>query len=159
MQLLVDTREKAILDFPKINGLEIKKECLLSGDYGFRHSNGEMDKSLIERKSTADLYHSFTHEYENEKEKMVRARQAGFRYILAIEAPSTEVMLGHSYMKKGIEHQVRKSGMAQVRQIMTLHKRGDLDEVWWCKDRTEMAFLIQEYFLAQVRINEKKPKS
>ena len=80
-----------------------------------------------------------------------RAKEEGLRYVLAVEAPAIEVRKGHSYWKNGAWHEVKKTGIAQVRQIMTLHKRGNLDEVWWCQGRIEMAFRIQEYFLAEVR--------
>lgn len=125
------------------------------GDYTAEYKDGTRDKAVVERKGIGDLFHSFTHEYENEKKKIERAKEAGLRYILAIEATAIEVRKGHSYWKDGESHQVKKVGIAQVRQIMTLHKRGDFDEVWWCSGRIEMAFRIQEYFLAEERIRAK----
>lgn len=152
----MDTREQDALTFQFVQGVSVKSECLRVGDYGCRHKDGTMDEVVIERKSIGDLFSSFTGEnYEREKAKIARAKEAGLRYILAIESPALEVRKGHRYRKDGEWHEVKKTGIAQVRQIMTLLRRGDFDEVWWCRDRTEMAFLIQEYFLAAERIREK----
>ena len=139
------------MEFPKLEGVSIVREMLEAGDYTARYKGGEMAKAVIERKSVADLFHSFTHEYENEKEKIERAKQANLRYILAVEAPASEIRKGHRYWKDGEWHEVKKSGIAQIRQILTLLCRGDFAEVWWCRDRTDLAFLIQEYFLTHER--------
>lgn len=156
MEILMDTREQNCLTFQFVDGVNVKSECLKVGDYTARHKDGTMDSAVVERKNISDLYSSFTGEnYEREKAKISRAKEAGLRYILAIESPALEVRKGHRYRKDGEWHEVKKSGIAQVRQIMTLLRRGDFDEVWWCRDRTEMAFLIQEYFLAAERIREK----
>lgn len=151
MVILIDTREQESLTFQFTDGVSVKSECLKVGDYTARHKDGTMDNTVIERKSCADLFHSFTHEYENEKKKIQRAKDLGLRYVLAVESPALEVRKGHSYWKNGQEHRVQKDGLSQVRQIMTLLRRGDFAEVWWCRDRAEMAFLIQEYFLTQER--------
>jgi len=151
MQILIDTRERDPLTFQFVDGVSVKSECLNVGDYGCRHKDGQMDKAVIERKSVADLFHSFTHEYENEKEKIMRAKAAGLIYVLAIEAPAIEVRKGHAYRKGGELIEVKKPGISQVRQIMTIERKYDI-RVWWCVSRTEMAFRIQEYFLAQERI-------
>lgn len=150
MQLLIDTREQESLVFQMIDGVSVKSQKLDVGDYGCIHKDGTMDKTVVERKSKADLFQSFTHEYENEKAKIMRAKAAGLHYVLAIESPILEVRKGHSYMKGGIEHTVQKSGISQVRQIITIQRKYGI-EVWWCQSRTEMAFMIQEYFLAYER--------
>lgn len=112
-----------------------------------------MDSTVIERKSIGDLFHSFTHEYVNEKEKIFRAKDLGLNYILAVESPALDVRKGHSYWKGGEEHQVKKDGLSQVRQILTISRKYSVP-VWWCSGRLEMAFLIQEYFLAMERIKK-----
>lgn len=141
--------------FPRVEGVTTGVVHLLTGDYTAEHGNGRMDRTLFERKGIGDLFHSFTHNYEQEKAKIQRAKEAGNRYILAIEGTFLEIRKGHSYSKGGKIHEVKKSGLSQVRQIMTLHKRGDFDEVWWCVSRREMAWRILEYFLAQERIDAK----
>jgi ERCC4-type nuclease len=156
LKIYIDTREKLPLTFQMIDGVNVESKYLETGDYACQHKDGSMDVAIFDRKSTGDLFSSFTGEnYEREKAKIARAKEAGLRYILAIESPALEVRKGHRYKKDGEWHEVKKSGIAQVRQIMTLLRRGDFDEVWWCRDRTEMAFLIQEYFLAAERIREK----
>lgn len=151
MQILIDTREQNALTFQFVDGVSVKSQKLDVGDYGCQHLDGSMDKTVIERKSIGDLFHSFTQEYENEKAKIKRAKDAGLRLVLAIESPALEVRKGHTYWKGGQEHKVQKDGLSQVRQILTLQRRGDFAEVWWCTSRTEMAFLIQEYFLTYER--------
>jgi ERCC4-type nuclease len=159
MQILIDTREGDPLTFQMIQGIDVKSECLPTGDYACRHKNGEMDEALIERKSISDLFSSFTGDrYEKEKAKIARAKEASKRLILAIEGTLFEVRKGHSYTKGGETHESKKSGIAQIRQIFTLLRRGDYKEVWWCASRSEMAFMIQEYFLTQERIWESKEK-
>lgn len=144
------------MEFTLTTGVSVESKCLVTGDYGCLHKDGTMDKAVIERKSIPDLFSSFTHNYDNEKAKIERAKKEGIRYILAIEGSALDVRKGCTYWKGGEEHRVKKDGLTQLRQIMTLHKRGDIDEVWWCRDRSEMAFMIQEYFLAEERIKLKQ---
>lgn len=157
MQILIDTRERNPLPFQFVHGVSVKSECLKVGDYACRHSDNTMDSSVIERKSIPDLFHSFTHEYENEKKKIERAKELGFKYILAIEGTVSEILKGYSFKKDGIEHKVKKDGISQVRQIMTISRKYDV-EVWWCKDRMEMQFMIQEYFFSKERYLIQKNK-
>lgn len=154
MQILMDTREQNALTFEMIQGVECKSECLKEGDYGCRHDDGEMDKTVIERKSKADLFQSFTHNYENEKAKILRAKEKGLHYVLAIESPVSDVLKGCEFKKGGKVQTLKKTGIAQVRQIMTISRKYGV-EVWWCNGRKEMAFMIQEYFLAMKRIKDK----
>lgn len=154
MQLLCDTRETLPLTFCKTAGVEIVREYLFIGDYGFRHDDGLLDNALISRKSKGDLFSSFSGDnYEREKLKILQAKDGGYKYILAIEAACLDVRAGHTYWKDGEEHEVKKDGLTQVRQIMTISRRYDV-EIWWCTDRREMAFRIMEYFLAQNRMNK-----
>jgi len=158
MQILIDTREQDALTFQFVDGVSVKSECLKVGDYTARHKDGSMDTAVIERKSIADLFHSFTHEYENEKAKIMRAKDMGLTYVLAVEAPALEVRKGHTYRKGGEVFEVKKSGISQVRQIMTIERKYGIS-VWWCVSRAEMAFRIQEYFLAAERIKLEEAKN
>ena len=131
--------------------MSILTEGLKVGDYACRHGE-EWDEVIFERKSIGDLFHSFSGEnYEREKEKWARAKEWGKRLILAIEAPAYEVRKGHQYQKGGEWHEVRKSGIAMCRQIYTISRKYGI-EVWWCDGRRDMAFRIQEYYLAWERI-------
>ena len=155
MEILVDTREQNELLFSSVDGVTVKWEHLPTGDYGARHKDGTMDKTVVERKSIGDLFTSFSGEnYLREKEKIKRAKESGLHYILAIEGTVYDIRRGHTYRKGGEEFESKKSGISQVRQILTLLRRGDFKEVWWCRDRTEMAFLIQEYFLTHERMKD-----
>lgn len=159
MQILIDTRERDPLTFQMIDGVTVKSEYLSTGDYACRHKNGEMDETLIERKSIADLFSSFTGEnYLREKAKIQRAKEAGKQYILSIEGTVYDVRKGYTFRKGGEEIESKKSGISQIRQILTLLRRGDFKEVWWCSSKSEMAFLIQEYFLTEERKIDLPPK-
>ncbi len=158
MDLLIDTREKLPLTFQFVQGISVKSECLAVGDYGCRHSDGTMDDTVFERKAIGDLFLSFSSGYENEKAKIEKAKKLGLKYILAVEGTAFDVRTGHTYQKDGQEFCSKKDGLSQVRQLMTMYRK-DYFHVMWCRDRKEMAFLIQEYFLAGQRIRESAPTS
>lgn len=151
MQLIIDTREQAPLEFDEVAGVDIVREALAVGDYGCIHKTGERDKAVFERKSIGDLFSSFTHKYDNEKEKIRKAKELGIEYIITIEAPCLEIRKGHSYQKDGKIVECGKPGIAQVRQMMSIARRQGI-QVWYCQGRREMAFMIMEYFLAWERI-------
>lgn len=150
MTIITDTREQQPLEFPTVLGVELKVEGLPVGDYGAEH--GEVpDLSVIERKSIPDLFSSYTSGYEQERNKMKKAAGMNLTFILAIEGTATEVMKGHSYWKAGEVHDSHKTGMAMIRQLMTIQRKYGIS-VWFCTTRKEMAWRIQEYFLAQDRL-------
>ena len=156
MQILMDTKEKDSLTFQMVHGVSVKSEGLSSGDYAARYDDGVMDNAVIERKSIPDLFGSFSGDrYRKEKAKWERAKAKGQTYIIAIEGSSLEVLKGCTYKKGGKVHRVKKDGISQVKQMMTISRKYDI-QIWWCKNRTEMAFRIQEYFLAGDRMREVK---
>lgn len=150
MKLVTDTREQEPLSFSAVEGVELVRECLPVGDYGAWYGDVQV-KAVVERKSIGDLFTSFTSNYEAERAKMVRARDAGLRFILAIEAPLTEIRKGHSYWKNGQTHQSKKGGLAQIRQLLTCSLKYGI-EVQYFQSRSEMAWWIQEYFLSWGKI-------
>ena len=155
MEILVDTREKNALTFQMVDGVSVKSECLSTGDYGFRHKDGSKDEVVFERKSIADLFNSFSGGYDNEKAKIMRAKEAGQKFILAIEGTISEVLQGHEYRKDGEIHRSKKDGLSQIRQLCTLQRKYGI-EVMFFDSRKEMAFYIQEYFLAGARLRSQK---
>ncbi len=150
MQLIVDVKEQLPLEFVRTEGVEIVKENLHVGDYTARHKDGQLDTTVIERKSIADLFSSYTSNYDAERAKFIRAKTRNLKFILAIEASALKVREGHFYTKDDTVHQVGKDGISQVRQLMTITRKYDV-EVWYCQDRTDMAFRIMEYFLTHDR--------
>ena len=151
MILVTDTRETCPLIFPKVVGVEYVRETMPTGDYTARHGDA-LETTICERKALGDCYSSFTGDnYERERAKILRAKEAGQTYILAIEGTFSEVLKGHSYYKDGEWHVARKTGLAMCRQLMTLQRKYGI-QVWFCANRAEMAMMIQEYFLAQERV-------
>lgn len=150
MILLIDTREQNPLEFVVTNGVEVVNQALPVGDYG---AVGQM--VVIERKSIADLFSSFSKNYEAERAKILKANELGYKYILAIEASALEVRKGHQYWKDGQLHASAKDGLAQIRQLMTISRKYQVD-VWFCESRRDMAFRIMEYLLAFERMKPSK---
>ena len=146
IQLVIDTREKKPLSF---DGIETIVEGLNVGDYALK-VNGKLGNIRVERKNSADLFSSFTHKYDSEKGKILRAKEAGLDYVLAIEATALTIQRGYRYWKDGELYEVEKTGIAQVRQIFTIEQRYGI-KVWWCAGREEMAFMIKEYLITKTR--------
>ena len=155
MIIVIDTRE--ILPLKFTSDIECITRTLEVGDYGAL-IDGVLAPIRIERKSVADLFTSFQGEnYERERAKIDKAASLNLRYILAIEASAIEVRKGHSYSKDGEVHESKKSGISQVRQLMTIaHKYGV--EIWFCQGRYEMAFRISEYFAGFERVIKQSKK-
>ena len=151
MRIITDSREQARLIFPQVEGVEYETHALPVGDYG-AYLTGEiiMYPTVFERKGS-DLFSSFSHGYAKEKKKIEKAKNLGLKYILAVEGTAFDIREGHRYQKDGEEHWSKKDGLSQVRQLLTCNIKGYFD-IWWCKSRQEMAFLIQEYFLACQRL-------
>lgn len=152
MRLATDSREQAPLVFPVVAEIEQITMGLAVGDYTAFHGE-QQDTTVCERKSLSDLFTSFTGNYDAERNKILKAKELGLTYILAIEASFSEVLKGHSYWKQGEVHESKKSGLAMIRQLMTLQRKYGI-QVWFCQSRKEMAIMIQEYFLAQERVKE-----
>lgn len=150
LTIIRDSREVLPLVFPEMVGSEVVVECLFSGDYGCR-IDGEWIKTLFERKEKGDLFNSYSSGYEREKDKFLRAQVQGYKFILAIEEPFTEILKGHTYKKDGTYHESKKSGISMIRQLMSIQVRYGID-VKFFQSRREMALYIQEYFLAYTRL-------
>ena len=148
--MLIDTREQQALEFKKLEGVECLQQCLIVGDYGAL-LEGTPIMVVIERKSIADLFSSFSTGYEHEKRKILKAKEMGYKYILAVEGTCNRILKGYTYWNGTAEVEHPKSGLSQVRQLMTLGCKYGI-ETWYCSTREEMALRIQEYFLAWERL-------
>ena len=110
-----------------------------------------MDSTVIERKAD-DLWTSFSGEnYTREKAKWERAHALGLNYIIAIEGMVSDVLAGHTYWKQGEVHEAKKSGLAQLRQLLSIQRRYGI-QVQFFESRKAMALWIVEYFLAAERM-------
>lgn len=155
--MIVDSREQAPLEF-KIEGLEVVREGLKVGDYGFIDNKGVRDNAVIERKSIGDLFGSYGGKgYERERNKIIKAKDMGLRFILAIEASIWDVRSGHEYWDGGRVRTSGKTGLSMVRQLMSVARKYEVD-VWFCGNREKMAFMVYEYFLAGERLRAKEKK-
>ena len=153
LKLLIDTREIKPLEFPVRQGVDVLRQGLTAGDYTALHQHGtieQLDPTVFERKSIPDLFSSFTAGYDQEKAKWSRLMDMGLAYILAVEGTASEVLKGHTYWAQGERHEAKKSGLAQLRQLLSVMRRYGL-HIWFCSSRQEMALLILEYFLAKER--------
>ncbi|MEK7557083.1 MAG: ERCC4 domain-containing protein [Patescibacteria group bacterium] len=157
MYLIQDSREQNGLKdvFPKVVGVEVLVETMVMADYTARHTlkNGtqQLDTAVIERKAE-DLWTSFTGEnYEREKAKWTRAHALGLTYIICVEGTVSEVLAGHTYWKAGEVHEAKKSGLAQLRQLLSIQRRYGV-QVQFFESRKAMALWIVEYFLSAERM-------
>jgi len=150
VRLSIDSREGLPLKFPKVIGVEYVVEKVVCGDYTAWH-DGVPDNTVCERKSIADLFSSFTSNYDAERKKIKLAKKLNLNYIIAIEATASQILQGHQYYAKGGLRQHKKSGMAMLRQLMTIQRKYGI-AVWFCSSREDMAMRIQEYFLAWERV-------
>lgn len=150
LSIIIDTREVLPLEFPAVRTCSLRRETLNTGDYACQYDDGSWDDVVWERKSIADLFGSYTSNYENERNKILRAKEQGKKFFLAIEASAKELLKGHSYTKGGVVYTSKKSGMAMLRQLMSVMRKYDV-RVFMCSDREEMALLIQEYYLSGLR--------
>ena len=156
MVILCDSREQAslMLDFPKQEGVTVERRGLPVGDYASLHTwkgQAVLDPAIVERKGVGDLFRSFTAEYDQEKAKLLKAQAWGLTYILAVEASATEVLKGNTYWSGGELRESQKSGVAMLRQLFSLCRRHGV-VLWFCSSRTEMAWRIQEFYLAWERM-------
>ena len=145
MVILIDTREQVPLTFAKCEGVETIVQMLPVGDYSARGS-----RVVIERKSVADLYGSYTANYDAERAKILKAKELGLKFILGIEASASEIRKGHTYWSGGVQHEAKKSGISMIRQLMTVSVKYGA-EVWFTEGRKDLAFRIMEYLLAEER--------
>jgi hypothetical protein len=153
IKLVSDSREQSPLRFSAVDGVEYAVECIPTGDYSARIGD-EWVGVTIERKEIGDLFSNYTSNYEKERAKILRAKELGWKFILAIEASATEVRKGHAYWKNGELHESKKSGLAMIRQLMSVMVKYEVS-VWFCLGRIEMAWMIQEHFLAIERYRKK----
>lgn len=157
LTIITDTREKSPLDFSAYSQIETRTETLSVGDYSCLHSDGSKDNSIIERKSVSDLWTSYTSGYDRERDKILRAKEAGLDFILAIEDSAWNVRRGYEFYSGGESHRSRKDGLTMIRQLMTISRKYSI-QVWFCESRKDMTFRIVEWFLAYERILERIKK-
>ena len=150
MVLIVDSREQNPLTFMQTNGVEIITQMLEVGDYSAVNS-----KVVVERKSIADLFNSYTSNYDAERAKILRAKDMGLKFILGIEGSATQIRKGHTYWQGGEIKEAKKSGISMIKQLMTVSVKYGVD-VWFSEGRRDLAFRIVEYLLAEERVGKEK---
>lgn len=123
------------------------------------NDDGSRQAVTVDRKSLADLWGSYGGKgYERERNKILKAKELGWKFILAIEGTAWEVRKGHEYWDGKQTRTAKKDGLSMIRMLMTVSRKYDV-EVWFCKDRQDMAFRIEEYFLSQERIKPEVRKN
>ena len=146
MVIITDSREQDFLEFNKTDGVEFKTACLPCGDY---MAEGQM--VTFERKSVNDLWSSYTHGYERERTKILKAKELGLKFILAIEDTCFNIRRGYSYQKDGEEIESKVDGYSMIKKLFTIQRKYEI-QCWFCPSRKEMAHMILEYFLAYERV-------
>lgn len=147
MILLIDTREQNPLQFshPYISATE--RQTLIVGDYQVCYKDGYIPPVAFERKSIADLFGTMTQGYKRFKRLMEKANDHHISLILIMENSYTTVSNGYCRSEY--------SGKSMIKKLMTLWLKYDLVPVF-CRNRTEMADYIVEYFCAIGRLKGKR---
>lgn len=126
-----------------------------TGDYGVK-IEGVLAPVTVERKSHADCFASFSGDnYRREKEKIARAKQLGWRYVLVVESTASKIRQGCRYYKGGEWHDVQKDGLSQLKQLLTISQRYQI-ELALCDGRDDATIFTQELLMTYVRNWEKK---
>jgi len=150
VEIIVDSREVLPLSFTS-REITTKVEALEVGDYAIR-IDGVLDKVRVERKG-ADVWTSFQGDaYHRERNKILRAKELGLTYILAIESSCSDLRKGHRYFKGGEWVESGRDPLSLIRMLMTISRRYTVP-VWFCNGREDMAFRIQEYLMTPARVN------
>jgi len=139
MQILIDSREQAPLEFESPTITETPKVALKVGDYGCRYKNGYEPPVYFERKSIADLFSTLGGGYPRFKRELLRAKDNAYHLILIVEGSIGKVLKGAKYSSM--------AGSSILKKMFTLWIKYDLIPVF-CKDREEMSRFIIEYYEA-----------
>lgn len=143
--LVTDTREQTPLPFKKT---VVKK--LDFGDYGCE-VNGELLPVVFERKNPADLLSTITSGHDRFKREMIRANEAGFKFIMLIECSYTDFT--EKKFAGAYHHKLRPDIFIKILHTMII--RYNLEFVF-CKDRSEACHYVRNYFNALVSEYDKE---
>jgi len=139
MKILVDNREKAILDFehPYITSLE--HTTLSVGDYGCRYNDNHIPPVFFERKSIPDLFGTLSKGYSRFKREILRSKEQKVLLVIIIEGSLTKILKGYE--------RSQRSGDEIVKQLFTLMVKHHIPFIC-CSSRDEMSRFITETYLA-----------
>jgi len=155
-----DTREQKPLKFNKDYIDNVYIDTFPFGDYGAKYQ-GKHVPVIFERKSKADLWGTLgsgAKEHDRFKRELERAQQESCNLILIIECSISDILTGHSYVKKSKKIHCKFSGLAMVRKLYTMMFNYNLQFVC-CKDREEMAEYISEFYYSYCKhLNRKLNK-
>lgn len=138
MKIIIDSREQSKLKFKHTQITEVIIQKLDVGDYGCRFENGHEPLIYFERKNIADLFGTLSKDYDRFKREIIRAHEAKITMFIIVEGTLTDVLKGHKYSKR--------KGISIVTQLFTIMVRYGVKTIY-CKDRTEMAKYITEFYL------------
>ncbi len=140
MIIFQDTREQSPLDFSKYDIVtEVEVNTLKAGDYACQFKDGYIPPVFFEKKSIGDLFGTLGKGYKRFKRELEKAEKFNLRLILLITSSLSTVLKGYKYST--IEP------TALVKRIFSLWVRHNLLPVF-CKDKTEAARFIVEYYSA-----------
>ena len=136
--LIIDSREKKPLNF---RGAITRK--LEFGDYG-AEVDGQLLPVVFDRKSCNDFYSTLTSGHERFKKEMLRANDAGFKLIMIVESPYSDVLERKFEGAHNIK--MRHGIIEKILHKMQVRYAGF--EIVFCKDRKDMQKYIRNYFNA-----------
>lgn len=154
MIIITDTREQKPLEFAPNHYIEcIDRKKLNVGDYAVRYKDGYIPPFRFERKSISDLFGTMGRGYKRFKKEMIRAQEQELQLIIIVEGTMQRV----KYWTDSEHHNFRlmladrkrhcMTGDSLIKKLFTLYHRYGIQTVF-CKDRTEMADYIVEFFVS-----------
>jgi ERCC4-type nuclease len=149
MIILCDTREQLPLEFSHPYVESVAKATLCVGDYCVRYKDNHEPPIFFERKSIPDLFGTLGKDYPRFRKEVMRSKDKKVELIIMIEGTITDVLRGTKYSQV--------EGIKILRTILSIWDKYKVVSVF-CKDRSEMALFITEYYCAygRNRLREKK---
>ena len=138
MNIIIDTREQAPLNFSKMENVsKVITRKLDVGDYAVEYNNGYVANVVFERKGMGDAFGTMGKGYKRFKREIERAEAMGVKLILIIEGSMTKVLNGYKYSKI--------KGKSLNQKLFTLLFRYNIETVY-CTNRLEMTKYIVSYY-------------
>jgi len=148
LNIFVDTREQKPLSFNEEYIDNVVKFKLDYGDYAGKVGEHRIPV-IFERKSVPDLLGTLTGGYDRFAREVARAHEEGYRLVIIVEKPITDII-------KGTKHS-KVNGLAVLRTMFTLMIKHGVPFVC-CKNREEMSKYIAEFFYSYAKDYLRKQK-
>ena len=119
------------------------------GDYCVRFKDAHQPLIFFERKSIPDLFGTMGKGYKRFRREIQRCQEKKAELIVIIEGTVTDILRGTKYSQV--------DGLRILRTILSVWDKYKVVSVF-CRDRSEMATFITEYYCAYARNRMRREK-